>query len=61
MLLLTQFNLAGPVQAALVDCVTSGTTVTCTDTYTGAAQTATVPVGVSQATFEVYGAQGGGG
>src|SRR5436853_7690560 len=32
---------------------------TVTFNYTGAAQTWTVPAGVTQATFDVYGAQGG--
>jgi hypothetical protein len=45
--------------AASGDCTTSGTTVTCTVTYTGAAQTWSVPDGVTQATFTVYGAQSG--
>jgi uncharacterized repeat protein (TIGR01451 family) len=48
--------LAGPL---LSNCSQSGSTVTCTFTYTGAAQTWTVPGGVTQATFDVYGAQGG--
>ena len=40
-------------------CVSSGSDVECTFSYTGAAQTWTVPDGVTQATFDVYGAQGG--
>ena len=41
------------------DCQPSGSQVVCTFSYTGAAQSWTVPDGVSQATFEVHGAQGG--
>ena len=40
-------------------CTTAGTT-TCVFAYTGAAQTWTVPTGVTSATFDLYGAQGGG-
>jgi VCBS repeat-containing protein len=40
-------------------CVPSGSDVVCTFSYTGAAQTWTVPDGVTQATFDVSGAQGG--
>jgi Putative Ig domain/IPT/TIG domain len=47
-----------PASAASGDC-TGTTTVTCTFTETGAAQTWTVPVGITDATFTVYGAQGG--
>lgn len=47
-----------PAQAAPI-CTTSGTTVTCTFNYTGAPETWTVPAGVTQATFDLYGAQGG--
>jgi Glycine rich protein len=42
-------------------CQTSGAETVCTFEYTGAAQTWTVPYGVSQARFDVYGAQGGNG
>jgi hypothetical protein len=41
-------------------CRPSGSNVTCTFTYTGNAQSWTVPEGVTQATFDVSGAQGGG-
>jgi hypothetical protein len=40
-------------------CTTTGTQVTCTFTYTGASEPWTVPAGVTEVTFEVYGAQGG--
>jgi hypothetical protein len=40
-------------------CRPSGSNVTCTFTYTGNAQSWTVPDGVTQATFDVSGAQGG--
>ena len=50
---------AGPARAASGDCVTSGTLVTCTFTETGSAQTWTVPPGINQETFTLYGAQGG--
>ena len=40
---------------------TGTVTVTCTFSYTGASQTWTVPPGVTQATFDVFGAQGGNG
>jgi Glycine rich protein len=46
-------------QAASGDCVTSGNQVTCTFSYTGAAQTWTVPDKVISATFDVSGAEGG--
>ena len=49
---------ASPARAAGVCSTTAGTT-TCTFAYTGAAQSWTVPDGVSQATFVVSGAQGG--
>jgi VCBS repeat-containing protein len=42
-----------------LDCQPSGIEVVCTFNYTGEAQSWTVPDGVSQATFDVYGAQGG--
>ena len=38
---------ATPAYAASGDCTTSGATVTCTYTYTGAAQTWIVPAGVA--------------
>jgi hypothetical protein len=50
---------AGPAGAASGGCATSGTQVTCTFTETGAAQTWTVPAGVTSATFTLYGAEGG--
>ncbi len=40
-------------------CTTSGARTICTFSFTGAAQTWTVPAGVTQATFDVFGAQGG--
>jgi hypothetical protein len=47
----------GPASAASGDC--AGTTViTCTYTYTGGAQTWTVPAGVDTAQFTLYGAEG---
>jgi hypothetical protein len=52
---------ASPVHAAGT-CTTTATTagtITCTFAYTGASQSWTVPDGVSQATFDVFGAQGG--
>jgi uncharacterized repeat protein (TIGR01451 family) len=50
---------AGPANAASGDCTTSGNTVTCTFTFTGGPQTWTVPANISQATFAVWGAEGG--
>jgi VCBS repeat-containing protein len=50
---------SGLAHAADGDCKPSGSNVVCTFTFTGAAQIWTVPDGVSQATFDVYGAQGG--
>src|SRR5918994_2728101 len=47
-------------RAAGGDCQPSGSQVGCTFSYTGAAQSWTVPEGVTQATFDVYGAGGGG-
>jgi hypothetical protein len=41
------------------NCTTTGTVTTCVFAYTGAAQKWTVPAGVTQATFDVYGATGG--
>ena len=49
---------ASPVHAA-GSCTTTAGTTTCTFAYTGAAQSWTVPTGVTQATFDVFGAQGG--
>jgi hypothetical protein len=49
---------AGQASAASGDC-TGTTTVTCIFTYTGAAQTWTVPAGVPVAQFTLYGAEGG--
>jgi hypothetical protein len=49
---------SGPAHAA-DSCQPSGSQVVCTFEYTGAAQSWTVPDGVTQATFDVYGAQGG--
>jgi hypothetical protein len=61
-LVLALAPLLGPGQAAVVDaasgaCTTSDGTATCTFSSTGAVQTWTVPAGVTQATFDVYGAQ----
>jgi hypothetical protein len=50
---------ATPALAA-PSCTTSGATVTCTFSYTGAPETWTVPAGVTSATFDLYGAKGGG-
>jgi hypothetical protein len=47
------------VHAASGECTTTGTATSCTFSYSGAAQTWTVPTGVTQATFGVFGAQGG--
>jgi hypothetical protein len=49
-----------PTARADGDCQPSGSQVVCTFSYTGAAQNWTVPNGVTQATFDVYGAGGGG-
>jgi hypothetical protein len=49
---------AGPASASS-GCVTTGKLTTCTFTYTGGAQTWTVPAGVHSATFTLYGAEGG--
>ncbi|HTE63500.1 MAG TPA: hypothetical protein VK631_24300, partial [Solirubrobacteraceae bacterium] len=54
---------ANTVAAAAPECgspVVAGTTATVTCSYTGAAQQWTVPAGVTSATFDVFGAQGGG-
>ena len=48
-----------PAARADGDCQPLGSQVVCTFTFTGAAQSWTVPDGVTQATFDVYGAQGG--
>jgi len=50
---------AGPASAASGDCVTVGKLTTCTFTFTGGAQTWTVPAGIHSATFTLYGAEGG--
>ncbi len=55
---------AGPAAADTTACpaaVVSGTTATVTCTYTGGSQYWTVPAGVTQATFTLYGAEGGDG
>ena len=51
----------GTAQAATTTCTPSGATQDCTITFTfnGAAETWTVPAGVTQATFDLYGAEGG--
>jgi hypothetical protein len=46
-------------RAADGDCQPSGSEVVCTFNYTGNAQSWTVPEGITQATFDVFGAQGG--
>ena len=48
---------AGTAQAAPV-CTTSGDYMVCTFNYTGATETWTVPAGVTEATFDLYGASG---
>ncbi len=48
----------GAAMAASGDCTTSGVAVTCTFDYTRAAQTWTAPAGVTEATFDLYGAEG---
>src|SRR3954451_24998102 len=58
-LLLAPLSLAATPALAAPSCATSGATVTCTFSYTGAAQTWSVPAGVTAATFEVVGAPGG--
>lgn len=58
LLLTPLLSVASPALAA-PSCVTSGATVTCTFSYTGAPETWTVPAGVTSATFDLYGAQGG--
>ncbi len=50
---------ASEAQSTLpANCQPSGSQIVCTFNYTGAAQSWTVPDGVSQATFDVFGAQG---
>jgi hypothetical protein len=51
--------LSPAARAADGDCQPLGSEVVCTFDYTGAAQSWTVPEGITQATFAVYGAQGG--
>jgi hypothetical protein len=48
-----------PAARADGDCQPSGSEVVCTFNFTGAAQSWTVPEEITQATFDVYGAQGG--
>ncbi|MET8629122.1 Ig-like domain-containing protein [Kitasatospora sp. NPDC004669] len=52
--------LAGPA-AAQGSCVQTGNQVVCTFSYTGAAQTFTVPTGVTQVSVDAKGASGGAG
>ena len=56
---LSALALAGSAAALPSNCTPSGNTVACTFAYTGGAQTWTVPAGVTNATFDVQGAQGG--
>ena len=51
----------GTAQAATTTCTPNGLTQDCTVTFdfTGAAETWTVPAGVTSATFDLYGARGG--
>src|SRR5262249_49032452 len=61
--LLTAFVGSSAAQSAAQSfplCLTSAGGTTCTFPYTGAAETWTVPNGVTQATFDVFGAQGSG-
>ena len=60
-LLLSAGSLFGMAPAEALDpgCVQDASTVTCTFDYTGATQTWTVPAGVTSATFDLHGAQGG--
>ena len=53
----------GIAQAATTTCTPNGATQNCTVTFSasGAPETWTVPAGVTSATFDLYGAQGGGG
>ena len=50
----------GTAHAATTNCTPNGLTQNCTITFafSGAAETWTVPPGVTQATFDLYGAQG---
>src|SRR5206468_1266088 len=57
LLLAPLLGLAATPALAAPSCATSGTTVTCTFSYTGAAESWTVPAGVTTATFDLYGAQ----
>ena len=50
---------AAQASAASAGCTTSGSQVTCVFLETGGAQTWTVPVGATSATFTLYGAGGG--
>ena len=50
---------AGSASAASGGCTTSGNQVTCIFTFPQSPQTWTVPAGVGQATFTLYGAEGG--
>ncbi len=52
-------GLAGSAQALPANCSESGLTVLCTFSYTGGAQSFTVPTGVSSVTVDALGAQGG--
>jgi hypothetical protein len=60
LLLAPLLGLTATPALAAPSCATSGATVTCTFSYTGAAETWTAPAGVTQATFDLYGAQGSG-
>ena len=53
----------GVAQAATTTCTPNGATQSCTVTFSasGAPETWTVPAGVTSATFDLYGAEGGGG
>ncbi|MBK9942146.1 MAG: PxKF domain-containing protein [Kouleothrix sp.] len=59
-LLLAPLGLSAAPALAAPSCVTSGTTVTCTFSYTGAPEAWVVPAGVTSATFDLYGARGSG-
>ena len=52
-------SVLGGSAALASNCTQSGSTVTCTFSYTGAAQSWTVPAEITQATFTLYGATGG--
>jgi hypothetical protein len=60
LLTLALLGLAPQAQAASGDCTTSGTIVTCTFDFTGAAETWIVPAGVTSVTIQALGAQGRG-